>query len=135
MFENVNREDSVEEFIREPKLLLAIALNNVNIWEAFADSGTHVGPKLQSIVLLILARRKPFVKKMFSKASAEFQCAEEGGWSVLHRIGMIEPINEAKALRQDLMPIVYEVIAYGALGRGERRKHLRPFGNRRHFFH
>jgi hypothetical protein len=45
---------------------------------------------------------------------------------------MIEPFDDAEALGQDLMPIVYEVIAYGALGGREGRKNLRPFGNRGH---
>lgn len=129
MFENVNCKDAIEELIRECELLLAISLSDVNVREAFRDGGAHVGPKFQSIVFMALLRRKPFVNEMFAAASAEFQCAGEVGWSMFHRIGMIEPFDDPETLGQDLMPIVYEVIAYGALSGRERRQNLRPFGN------
>src|ERR1700754_1206677 len=123
VLEHVDRERAVERAVRERQPLRAVARHDLDAGMALFDPLRQLGPELDGDVAF--ARELRLCVEVLAEPGTDLDRALSGARG-LRRPAVVEALDRAVAVRQDLVPVGHEVVAHADLLGRELRQDLRP---------
>ena len=118
----------VEEAVGEGEGLLAIADDSLHAREHAPDVGGHVFAEFVGVVMGFLVGRELLVVDVLAEAGADFEGRRKTGVREFDREGVVEFLDHAVAVGQELVPEFHKLVAALLLFGREDRENFGPLG-------
>ena len=128
VLEDVDGDDAVKKTVGEREGLLAIADNRLDAGKHAPDIGGHVLAVFVGVVIFLLLGGKLLVVDVFAEAGADLEGRLEAGVREFDGKGVVEFLDHAVAVGQELVPELHELVAALLLLGSEDRENFGPFG-------
>ena len=128
MLEHVDGDDAVEVAVGKRKRFLAVADDGLDAGEYAPDIGGHVFAVFVGVVIFFLFGGELLVVDVLAETGADLEGRLDGGGREFDWERVVELLDCAVAVGQELMPELHELVAALLLLGCEDRKNFGPLG-------